>query len=121
MTSGRDLQFKAGDWRMGEGDNWEAVGEARGTVGDTGDSEGYLGAAGVGAGGFPSGKLRTPGHPSKAVKKGKGVCGGGGGLDAGGVGSRGDPKNWRYMVLAGSWFGVRWERPPAGLVCPWSP
>lgn len=38
-----------------------------------------------------------------------------GALDAGGGSSRGDPKNWRYMVLAGSWFGVGGGgRPPAG-------
>lgn len=45
-----------------------------------------------------------------------------GALDAGGGSSRGDPKNWRYMVLAGSWFGVRGGGglQPAGLFCPWS-
>lgn len=56
-----------------------------------------------GGGRLPRGKLRTPGHPSKAVKAG----GGGGALDAGSGSSRGDPRNWRYMVLAGSWCGVR--------------
>lgn len=45
----------------------------RGQWGAPGDGgRGHL-AGNLGAGGFPSEKLRTPGHPSKAVKAG-GVC-----------------------------------------------
>lgn len=55
----------------------EDSGETKGSVGAPGGGgKGHL-AGNLGVGGFPSGKLRTPGHPSKAVKAGRGCVEGG--------------------------------------------